>query len=72
MYVDWLLYANKYYDLIIIVMRFIIFVYLFIFLFCWDYSFSVQKLSISSGNRSIDDPEFQSGYFLLRNLSLKI
>jgi hypothetical protein len=68
MYVYCVLYANTYYDLIRMFMRFIIIIIYFEIIF-FTIFFNLQKLFISSGNRSIDDPEFLPDYFLLRNLS---
>jgi dolichyl-phosphate-mannose--protein O-mannosyl transferase len=68
MYVYCVLYANTYYDLIRMFMHFIIIIIYFEIIF-FTIFFNLQKLFISSGNRSIDDLEFLPDYFLLRNLS---
>ena len=68
MYVYCVLYANTYYDLIRMFMRFIIIIIIYFYITFFTIC-NLQKLFISSGNRSIDDPEFLPDYFLLRNLS---
>ena len=68
MYVYCVLYANTYYDLIRMSMRFIIIIIIYFYITFFTIC-NLQKLLISSGNISINDPEFFSGYFLLRNVS---